>query len=279
MKTASLFLLAMVFGFCLPVSGQRNAAADIKKLSTVELFKNLAVKDWMGRVAPAKKELESRHTEIFVGLEKILDKDEKVKLENTADLIYPGAETFFGHGWVLDYDVDWVSVRAGWLLEDLTFEDFGFREGVIDHDAILMTVIKGKSDSYIADLKSRLKNQDAKKQARTLAAEKAKDWIKSHSTGWNRFDAVLQGLKGEDSKKQHRIFQWLRNGDTTCAGLTTNSFEKFLLPEVMRLAKSPQESIREEVQYLIEDHSKGKWWYRRKLERDYPNTYTTMDLK
>ena len=29
-----------------------------------------------------------------------------VKLKNTADLIYPGAEEFYGHGWVVRYDID-----------------------------------------------------------------------------------------------------------------------------------------------------------------------------
>jgi hypothetical protein len=42
----------------------------------------------------------------------------------------------------LDYDVDWISVRAGWALENLTFQKFGFREGVINEADLFKAVIK-----------------------------------------------------------------------------------------------------------------------------------------
>jgi len=58
----------------------------------------------------------------------LLDDEREVKLTKTADLIYPGAEEFFGHGWVLPYDIDWIPTRAGWVIEEIAGESFGFLE-------------------------------------------------------------------------------------------------------------------------------------------------------
>jgi hypothetical protein len=166
----------------------------------------------------------------------------------------------------VDYDVDWINVRAGWLLEELTFQNFGYQEGVIDHDAIMNTVIKGKSDAYIDDLKKKLKGQDAKKQARILAVQKAKDWWQNVNKPWKRFDAVVDGLKSKDEALQYRIFQWLNNGDTKCEGLTLETFDKFILPEVKRLSYSESKEIKEGADSLLKDRSKENWWYRYKLK-------------
>src|SRR5215212_9707503 len=70
----------------------------------------------------------------------LLDRHDVVQLTNTADLIYPGAKTFYGHGWLIDYDLDRVSTRAGWALEELTFENFGFAEGQIREADLLSAV-------------------------------------------------------------------------------------------------------------------------------------------
>ena len=54
-----------------------------------------------------------------------------------ADLIYPGADMFYGHGFIVDYDIDYLPARVGWAPEDITFHSFGFREGVIDEMMLL----------------------------------------------------------------------------------------------------------------------------------------------
>jgi hypothetical protein len=206
MKIAIHHLLGFIFVSgclaCAVICQKKARNADIKTRPTDQLIQNFVSDDWGERVAPAEKELESRQTQVIPEIIKLLDKDEKVKLKNTWDLIYPGADKFYGHGWVLDYDVDWVPIRAGWLLEELTFQDFGFSEGAINHDEILMTVIQGKSDSYISDLKARLKGQDAKKQARIPAVQRTKDWLQREGTKWKRLDAVIAGLRGTDTALQ-----------------------------------------------------------------------------
>lgn len=56
----------------------------------------------------------------------MLDRRDAMPLVNTADLIYPCATRWYGHGWVAPYQLQWIADRAGWVLEELTFEDFGF---------------------------------------------------------------------------------------------------------------------------------------------------------
>src|SRR5689334_9527089 len=86
--------------------------------------------DWE-RVYQAEFKLEAGGAASLAVLVRLLDRTEIVPLENTADLIYPGAKMFYGHGWIVDYDLDCLPARAGWALEELTFENFGFSEGII----------------------------------------------------------------------------------------------------------------------------------------------------
>jgi hypothetical protein len=66
-----------------------------------------------------------------------------VQLRETWDLIYPGAKTFYGHGYSVDYDLDWLSAKAGWALENLTFQNFGFARGglIVPHSSTQGAVV------------------------------------------------------------------------------------------------------------------------------------------
>lgn len=281
MKIKMTLTVLLLICSCFAPAVFPQGKTDIKTRPVAELIKDFSSEDWFDTVVPAEKELESRQADIIPEIIKLLDRDEKATLKNTADLIYPGATMFFGHGWVMDYDVDWINVRAGWLLEELTFQSFGFREGLIDHDEILMTVIKGKSDSYLKELSEKQKSEVVRKQARMMAVQKAKIWWQNVKKPWKRFDTIYEGLKGNDIALQYEIFQWLRHGDTKCDGLTPENFDKILLPEVERLAKSDNKNISDEAKMLIDSNNKKKekWWYRYKLKRDYPDRYSTMELK
>jgi hypothetical protein len=275
------FTLALLFNLSSVIFTQKKSKEkkDIREKSIDELIADFTSNNWMDIVSLAKKELEARPDEALPKIIALLDNDKKVTLENTADLIYPGAKTFYGHGYIVDYDVDRISVRAGWLLEELTFQDFGFREGSISEDQLLKAVLSGKRDTSLKDVVGEQKEEQVKKQSRNLALVKAKQWWQNIKTPWKRFDAIVEGLKGNDTALQYRIFQWLRNRETKCDGLTLESFDRFILHEVKRLAKSENENVRREATYLLEDNSNNKWWYRNKLKRDFPDKYATMELK
>jgi hypothetical protein len=114
-------------------------------------------KEWP-TVYAAKERLEAREKEALPELIKLVAREQRVPLVDTADLIYPGAKAFYGHGDLIPYELDSLAARAGWLLEDITSEDFGFSS---------------------RDLRA--------------AAKKARTWWASHSAAWTQHRA----LRGE----------------------------------------------------------------------------------
>jgi hypothetical protein len=254
----ALFALAIALlpsvAFCAPPTPEKDA---IKKL-----IDDFTSRDW-DKVRVAKDALESRQAEAIPALVALLDRDERVELRNTADLIYPGAKEFYGHGGIVYYDIDWISARAGWALEKLTFQEFGFREDAIKESDLFKAAVSGQEK---VQLKDPAMTEAARKQLRAEAGARAKAWWQKSRGSWNRFDAVLEALRSDDPVRQVWTFQWIRNGSTRCDGLNMESFKKHILPEVERLAKSTDTRVREEVRYLLEDE--GGWWLRQKTERD-----------
>jgi hypothetical protein len=223
-------------------------STTIQQRTNEALIKDFISSDWE-RVSSAKALLESRQAKVIPLLLQVLERDEKVELQNTADLIYPGAREFYGHGWILDYDVDWLSVRAGWALEELTFQNFGFREGVIKEADLMKAVLARKSDVRLSDPS---KTPEIKKQLRAEAVARVKAWWRNASASWNRFDAILEALRSDDPVRQLWTLNWIRHGKTKCDGLTVEGFKKYIVPEATRLLKSKDEGVRDQAKYLLE---------------------------
>lgn len=239
-----------------------NAHAPEEQSSIKKLIDDFVSADWP-KVRKAEQALESRQKEAIPALVTLLDRDEKVELRDTWDLIYPGAKKFYGHGFILDYDIDWISVRAGWALEGLTFQNFGFRDGVINEADLMKAVINRKGDVRLTDPS---KTPEMKKAIRAEAASRAKTWWHKAKGSWNRFDAVLEALRSNDPVRQLWTLNWIRNGNTKCDALTVESFKKSIAPEAERLLKSSNESIRDQAKFLLED--KEGWWLKRKTEAE-----------
>ena len=90
-----------------------------------QAIKNFESNDWV-LVSEARTTLEEAGMDALPSLFSLLREDKIVKLTNTGDLIYPGAVKFYGHGEIIDYDIDQLPVRAGWLIEKIAFQNFGF---------------------------------------------------------------------------------------------------------------------------------------------------------
>src|SRR5215510_7314023 len=242
-------LIAILLGVaCPPPPASTVSAHRIKEQNVIKkLVDDFTSNDWQ-KVHLAESALESRQAEAIPALIELLDRDEKVELDNTADLIYPGAKKFYGHGWILDYDVDWISVRAGWALENLTFQNFGFREGVINEADLLKMVIKRQGNVQLTDPS---KTATAKKQIRAEASSRAKTWWQKSQSSWNRFAAVLESLRSDDPVRQRWTLGWIRNGRTKCDGLNVGSFKKYIVPEAERLLKSSDQGVRDQAEYLL----------------------------
>ena len=150
----------------------------------------------------------------------LLARDEHVKLQNTADLIYPGAETFYGHGWSMDYDIDWLPVRAGWCLEQITFQDFGFSERNFFEHNVRPVVIAGNGDlSHDAIVKIE-SDASLRKIHRSKAIARAKAWWQASQKNWNRLSALSEALRSKKSDSVNQAMEWMRNGEIPIEGFT-----------------------------------------------------------
>ncbi|HVG07282.1 MAG TPA: hypothetical protein VNM67_06215 [Thermoanaerobaculia bacterium] len=236
-------------------------AAPTWQNTTIESFSTrFTSSDW-STVRAAKDSLESLQAQAIPVLLALLGRDEYVKLRDTADLIYPGATEFWGHGGVVDYDIDWLSVRAGWALEDLTFQNFGFREGAINHDALLKSAMAGKVDVLLSSVVALESDADVKRERRSRAISAATAWGTRSSDAWNRLAAVVDALRSDDPVRQVTALNWLRHGTTPCQGLSKETFTQTILPEVRRLAGSNDSGVTEQADYLVRDFESKEWYW------------------
>ena len=191
-----------------------------------------------------------------------------VKLNNTADLIYPGAEKFYGHGWIVNYDIDWISVRAAWLLEEITFQNFGYRDLTINEDK-LMSLHKQDYTSYLQTGSHDIdfKDKTPREQLiiyRLMLADRVLKWWDKNKNGWTRLNAIKEALSSIDEQRQSLALRYLRFGKTDCAGLTLENYKEEIKPIIKKIKRSKNENA-EQAKYLLEDNV--YYWFKSKTER------------
>lgn len=217
--------------------------------------------DWKV-VKIVKISLENKQADAIPNLIKLLDSNERIKLSNTGSLIYPGAEKFYGHGQILNYDVDYTNIRAGWLIEEISFNNFGFSALHLQKNE-LITNIKITFPAYYNNSSNRKKldaasGESLRKIAQELSVNSVKVWWKSEGSKWTRLDALLSALKSFDEKRQVKALFYLRNGTTKCEGLTKDFYYEEISKEIVRLSGSDVQRISEHAKLILLD-SKLNW--------------------
>lgn len=199
---------------------------------------------------------------VLDALAPLLAESKRVPLTNTADLIWPGAKENFGHGRYLDYDIDSLAIRAGWVIETLTFRDFGFRAPSIDTDG------------------SRAK----------LGGEKFRAyWTKEVAASWSRYSALQSALSSKVVSEQLAALDYLRFGKVGCSGLDAASYERELLPRIKELEKSDTHEVHDQAELLLKDgsevvgNSNRKAWTSMKIKAgltfSVPSNWTSVAVK
>jgi len=214
--------------------------------------------DWE-TVLQAKKSLENLEGKSIPELVRLLDNNSTVKLENTGALIYPGAEKFFGYGQIIDYGIDKISIRAGWLLEELAFQNFGF-SGVHIQENKLIDYIKFTFPDYYNNSSNRKKLESfSVTEKRTIIMElghkKVTNWWEKESDNWNRLDALLDALYSTDEKRQVKALFYIRNGKTKCSGLTKSIYESKIKGRISELSKVNLKRVSEHAKLILFDQN------------------------
>jgi hypothetical protein len=231
-------------------------AGYAQEMSIDALLKDFKSNDWP-TVINAKEKLENMEEKSIPYLIDMLGVKSYVKLVNTGDLIYPGAEKFYGRGQIIDYDIDDLIVRAGWLLEELTFQNFGF-SGIHIQEDRLINFIKVNYPGYYDNNSNRKKLDkcsvaEKRRLIKDLSISEAREWWSRESAGWNRLDALVSALKSDDEKRQVKALFYLRNGKTQCTGLTKGYYEASIQSIVVELSKVQTKRVSEHAKLILLD--------------------------
>jgi len=221
-----------------------------------ELLENFKKSDWI-IVHDAKIKIESLEAELISDLILMLNEDKEVKLLNTGDLIYPGAQKFYGHGKIIDYDIDNLAIRAGWLLEEITFENFGF-SGIHIRAEQLVPFVKYTYPEYYRENEKtvdEMSEAELRYMIRNKSIEEAQKWWADNKGEWTRLDGIINALKSHDEKRKARTLSYLRNGNTKCTGLNNQFYKTDLHQVIVKLSKSPVKRISEQARLIIDDTS------------------------
>ena len=207
-------------------------------------------------VINAKNSIVNYQEEAIPVLIEMLKDTSYVKLENTADLIYPGTEKFYGHGWSISYDIDWIAVRAAWLLEELTFQDFGYSQPAFDFSKINYINL-GKDTLGLQNYSKVVDTIEPPTRAelitkRLMLADSVSQWWEKNKATWTRFSALKTALASTDKRSQKLALAYLRFGNTICEGLTLESYKTELEP-LVKAIKNSNNTNADQAKYLLED--------------------------
>lgn len=244
-------------GFYLVCSLIMMLSASVKAQADIDLLlKDFTSTDWK-LVKEAKAKLENLEAQAIPKLIPLLEKNEIVKLTNTGSLIYPGAEKFFGYGQIVDYDIDNIAIRTGWLLEDISFNNFGFSGCHLAPDDLL-NFIKITFPEYYNNANNRKKLETLTEVELgniifKLSVKNAKEWWAKESNSWTRLQALVDALKSFDEKRQVKVLFYMRNGETRCPGLTKDYYIDYISKEIVRLSSSDTQRVSEHARLILFD--------------------------
>lgn len=253
---SSFLSLLLLFALC--AGAQNNGSRALSELKQANFDK----------VLRSKKTLENLGGDALPGLVALTLDTTFVPLTNTADLIYPGARKFYGHGYIVPYNLDWIAIRAAWVLEEISFENFGYLDTTIS-EAKLMELHVADYDTYLktgAHAVNFAGNSTPAEQVARLRLLGAlvNDWWARQGANWNRFAALRAALASTDLQRQGQAFQYLRFGKSACPGLTMESYRAELQPLVEKIAATGGGEA-QQAQLLLED-KEGNWFNQKKKD-------------
>ncbi|MFO0745242.1 MAG: hypothetical protein U1F43_06120 [Myxococcota bacterium] len=234
LAAASLALL--LAGAVAPVATAISPDPAVSNPALIDAFTS---SDW-ARVSRAAATLEADPDRAVPLLMALVDRADDVELKDTADLIYPGAPAFYGHGYVLPYDLDSIAGRAGWVLEDIAMVPFGYE----------VHAVASRTPTEV----------EAWRVARVAAAKKARAWWAERLRAprpFGRRALAVAALASSDPWRQAHALGWLRGcGDEAPPGdacPTLDEFDRDLRARVTALARSPDAGVKRQAELLLEE--------------------------
>jgi len=151
---------------------------------------------------PVHHRLQVKQKEVIPALIQLLQNPEQAKLYYSQQLMYPGSKRVVEENEIIvPYELDWISVRAGWLLEEICFKDFGFRSLATLDPSFQEIKHHNRNEEneqiYAVDWKNRL-SQEQINQSRKKLATAAASWWDQNKNEWTRVKAIKEALQSNN---------------------------------------------------------------------------------
>lgn len=189
----------------------------------------------------AKTELINYQKLVIPKIIKLLYSETKLKFDPGEPYIYFANTnfTYQSKASIIPYNVDWLSIRAGWLMEELTFIDFGYSSNMTEKSAPnFSTIVTWDKIATAATLK----------KDRKIKADKIAAWWQKNKDTWTRLGAIKKLLQSTDVNDVYRALSYIRYGKTKCDGLTKTVYETEIKPIILTISEQTKD---EDIKSII----------------------------
>jgi hypothetical protein len=231
MKRAFTICLMLCFSTTLLFSQQVIKTQEDKRIdSLIKEFKS-AYYDLPHGVKYAKLELENYQKIIIPKLIAMLYNTTKTPIiANEPGVFFANADVSYykGTGGTIPYNLDWLSIRAGWLLEELTFNDFGFSSNASNESKV-----PSRTYAYNSTIVwEKIATAASIKKERKIMADKVAAWWQKNKTTWTRLGALKEALQSNNEERYTKAIFYMNTfyNRTSCDGLTDEVFDTEIKP-------------------------------------------------
>jgi hypothetical protein len=143
----------------------------------------------------------------------------------------------------IPYNFDWLSIRAGYVIESLTFIDFGY--------ASSMKITDGKNGN-IKITWNKVATAESLKKDRKLMADKVVAWWNKNKATWSRFNELKTALQSKDKAYINRAVDFIYGGETKCDGFTKETYEKEIKPLLKEILNTADKELKDKIEHIFE---------------------------
>jgi hypothetical protein len=144
---------------------------------------------------------------------------------------------------IIPYNFDWLSIRAGYVIESLTFINFGYSSSY---------KISENGYGSFKITWNKIATAESLKKDRKILANKVAAWWQKNSTSWSRFNGLKTALNSKDKETVAWAVDFIFGGETKCDGFTKESYEKELKPLLENLLNNADEYLKRRIDHIFE---------------------------
>lgn len=201
------------------------------------------------KIQPARRALEIYEQAAIPKIIPLLYSNKFTPISNNPYLMYPASKEYmYTHGYIIPYHLDWISIRAGWLMEELTFMDFGFKTALDEKKYAVLNDYSHNGKKEVPWINVPTKASLLK--SRKPMADAVASWWQKNKAIWTRIGALKDALQSNNTKRQLIALNYLINGFRNEEEPLTSKYLNEIAPLVLVLKKSTHKNIAQYAERL-----------------------------